>query len=184
MTQPKPPGTSTEGAGYGYVTFLDDLKRASSGAEKWRITLRRYGGDETEAKAQIAFGIKVCHLTAAYAKYYPNVTKKLQLDTSYLWRIAANIGSDDMLDYGGPYDITAGEAADLWMKHLTGREFKNEEEFGSWFIANQEYLKWSQEAGKFEILRPQTSPAKGTPRTSTSKPRQERQDDPNSAPGR
>ena len=171
MTQPKPLGTSTKGDGYTYFPFQDDLKRASSEAEKWQMTLRHYQGDETYAKEQIAFFLKVCHPTAAFVKYYPNVTKKLQLDTSYLAQMSVCIGSDETLVYGcSEASITAGEVADLWLKHLTGREFKDKAEFWSWFRANREYLKWNQEAGKFEIRRPQTSRPRGAPRTSTSKP--------------
>jgi hypothetical protein len=102
----------------------------------------------------------------AFAKYYPNVTKHIQLDKSCFGYMAAYIGSDEMLPHRGPQALTAGELSAIWLKHLTGREFQDREEFNNWFDANQEYLKWNQETGKFEIHRPQTFPAVEIPKRS------------------
>ncbi|MDP6633794.1 MAG: hypothetical protein QGG42_02770 [Phycisphaerae bacterium] len=113
------------------------------------------------AKRQIALFVETCFPTPAYAKYYPNVTKKIQLDTSCFQGILGGFGSNDKDIYDGPHSITVGEVSALWLKHLTGREFKDLAVFDAWFTANREYLKWNQEAGKFEIRRPQTFPAIG-----------------------
>ncbi|MCY2927062.1 MAG: hypothetical protein NT031_16840 [Planctomycetota bacterium] len=80
-------------------------------------------------------------------EYFPDLPKYLELSPRDLYGVGGCFG----IMYRGS---TRRDGPQIWLKRLTGTEFKSRDGFKAWFAANKERLVWDKPSGMFKLVGP------------------------------